>query len=38
VYDLSPAAKVIKLTGPIDTELKNKLTQGFSALLEKWLP
>jgi hypothetical protein len=37
VYDLSPAAKVIKLTGTIDAELKNRLTQGFSALLEKWL-
>ena len=37
VHDLSPAAKVIKLSGPIDAELKNKLTQGFSALLEKWL-
>lgn len=37
VYDLSPAAKVIKLTGPIDIELKNKLTKGFAALLEKWL-
>lgn len=37
VQDLSPVAKVIKLTGPIDNELKNKLTQGCSALLEKWL-
>jgi hypothetical protein len=37
VYDLSPAAKVIKLTGSIDAALKNALTQKFKALLDEWL-